>query len=119
MLEGLTCPGEVLPRRFEAFRPEPGRIELQHGMMDSSLETIPLTIGSRLGPYEILSAIGEGGMGQRVRDTRLGRTVAIKILTRRWRWTLRLGGGSRTKRGRCRASRTPTSASSTTSTSMI
>ena len=43
---------------------------------------MPLTIGSRLGPYEILSAIGEGGMGQvyRARDTRLGRTVAIKIL---------------------------------------
>jgi serine/threonine protein kinase len=38
--------------------------------------------GSRLGPYEIVSLIGEGGMGQvyRARDTRLDRTVAIKIL---------------------------------------
>jgi serine/threonine protein kinase len=41
-----------------------------------------LTVGSRLGPYEILSALGAGGMGEvyRARDTRLDRDVAIKIL---------------------------------------
>ena len=41
-----------------------------------------LQIGSRLGPYEILGAIGAGGMGEvyKARDTRLDRTVAIKIL---------------------------------------
>ena len=41
-----------------------------------------LAAGSRLGPYEILSAIGAGGMGEvyRARDTRLERTVAIKVL---------------------------------------
>ena len=41
-----------------------------------------LAPGARLGPYEILSAIGAGGMGEvyRARDTRLGREVAIKIL---------------------------------------
>src|SRR6266700_3193425 len=39
--------------------------------------------GRRLGPYEILSAIGAGGMGEvyKSRDTRLDRIVAIKVLT--------------------------------------
>jgi dipeptidyl aminopeptidase/acylaminoacyl peptidase len=43
---------------------------------------VSLSSGDRLGPYEILSAIGAGGMGEvyRARDTRLGRIVAIKIL---------------------------------------
>jgi serine/threonine protein kinase len=41
-----------------------------------------LTSGVKLGPYEILSPIGAGGMGEvyRARDTRLDRTVAIKVL---------------------------------------
>src|SRR5438270_11772056 len=43
---------------------------------------MPLTSGTKLGPYEIQSALGAGGMGEvyRARDTRLDRTVAIKIL---------------------------------------
>jgi eukaryotic-like serine/threonine-protein kinase len=43
---------------------------------------VPLTIGAQLGPYEIVSALGAGGMGEvyKARDTRLDRTVAIKVL---------------------------------------
>ena len=43
---------------------------------------MPILSGKRLGPYEILSGIGSGGMGEvyRAKDTRLDRIVAIKVL---------------------------------------
>ena len=43
---------------------------------------MPLSTGDKLGPYEIVSPIGEGGMGEvyKARDTRLERSVAIKVL---------------------------------------
>src|ERR1039458_7220260 len=66
--------------------------ELHHGLLGNPLEQIdtmgiigsPMTLpsGTKLGPYEIESLLGTGGMGEvyRARDARLQRTVAIKIL---------------------------------------
>jgi len=41
---------------------------------------MPLSVGEKLGPYEVLAPIGAGGMGEvyKARDTRLDRIVAIK-----------------------------------------
>src|SRR6478672_8706912 len=43
---------------------------------------MPLSAGTRLGPYEVVSALGAGGMGEvyRAHDPRLRREVAIKVL---------------------------------------
>jgi serine/threonine protein kinase len=47
---------------------------------------MPLTTGTRLGPYEIVAPIGVGGMGEvySARDTRLGRDVAVKVSSARF-----------------------------------
>ena len=57
-------------------RPRSHRTQIIHG------EPLALPPGTRLGPYEILSALGAGGMWEvyRTRDTKLDREVAIKIL---------------------------------------
>jgi serine/threonine protein kinase len=43
---------------------------------------MPLSAGARLGPFEIVSALGAGGMGEvyRARDTKLNRDVALKVI---------------------------------------
>jgi serine/threonine protein kinase len=43
---------------------------------------VALTLGMRLGPYEILAPLGAGGMGEvyRAKDTRLSRIVAVNVL---------------------------------------
>ena len=71
----------------DATAAPPSIIVVQH--WDRRAETprphdtlMALSTGSRLGPYEIQSALGAGGMGEvyKARDTRLDRTVAIKVL---------------------------------------
>src|SRR5262245_3643970 len=44
---------------------------------------MPLAPSKRLGPYEVIGSLGSGGMGEvyRARDTRLDRSVAIKVLS--------------------------------------
>ena len=69
---GLRLEVEALLARAGGFLETPaGRVA-----------SMPLTPGTRLGPYEVQSAIGAGGMGEvyKARDTRLDRTVAIKVL---------------------------------------
>jgi serine/threonine protein kinase/Tol biopolymer transport system component len=50
--------------------------------LGDGVEEMTLAIGTRIGPYEIQSAIGAGGMGEvyRARDTKLARDVAVKVL---------------------------------------
>jgi serine/threonine protein kinase len=76
-----ACPEPDLRREVES-------LIAAHEQAQSSFLNQPavqakeLAIGSRLGPYEILARIGAGGMGDvyRASDTKLGRSVAIKVL---------------------------------------
>jgi len=75
-----ACAGDVgLRQQVEAL------LARAAGFMEApawAAPSTPLTAGTRIGPYEIQSAIGAGGMGEvyKARDTRLDRTVAIKVL---------------------------------------
>ena len=50
-----------------------------------TLYFMPIPTGTQLGPYQVQAAVGAGGMGEvyRARDIRLGRTVAIKVISER------------------------------------
>ncbi len=69
-----ACADPELRREVEALLAQPGDGILDHPVAQA-------VAGGRLGPYEIRRAIGAGGMGQvfKARDSRLGRSVAIKI----------------------------------------
>jgi len=72
---------ESLPRVYSRA----GDFLTPEGVAARARET-RLQVGSQLGPYEILSLIGAGGMGEvyRARDPRIGRDVAIKVLPARF-----------------------------------
>ena len=71
--------------RFDGVRDDPRYGDLLRRMKIpeyAQISDMPLSPGSRLGPYEVLALIGAGGMGEvyRARDPRLNREVAIKVL---------------------------------------
>ena len=70
----MDLPGTSSPSLLENRKRPAGSVRLDYAM--------PLSTGDKLGPYEIVSPIGEGGMGEvyKARDTRLERSVAIKVL---------------------------------------
>jgi serine/threonine protein kinase len=59
-----------------------GPIHAARPSLSYNLRRLALTTGTRLAPYEILSPLGAGGMGEvhRARDRKLDRDVAIKVL---------------------------------------
>jgi eukaryotic-like serine/threonine-protein kinase len=78
-----ACPDADLRREVESLV---GSEPSANSVLDQPAWERRLTVGERLGPYEILGQIGAGGMGEvwKARDTRLDRTVAIKVCAERF-----------------------------------
>src|SRR5262245_48718001 len=78
-IRSARCPPRRSWRR-SVVADGPTRHRARAGDVDSWPMALP--IGTRVGPYEVIAALGSGGMGHvyRARDTRLNRTVAIKVL---------------------------------------
>ena len=102
------CPVTVLFRSSLRSVPAPGPRRVRRAgecpasgsaFVNAETTTMPLTPGTRLGPYEIVSPLGAGGMGEvyKAKDTRLGRSVAIKVLLGRPRREPRHAGALRAR----------------------
>jgi serine/threonine protein kinase len=79
----MTGKREVIPREgLPATLPESSHPRVTSCTVYNCAQRMALISGTKLGSYEIQSPLGAGGMGAvyRARDTRLDRTVAIKLL---------------------------------------